>query len=50
MFVELKAAFRISSRAAETRIDQSAPTAAPPPSFWKITFGYYVRRVGFFGS
>lgn len=33
MFVELRAAFRISSQAVEIRIDQSAPpvTASPPP-------------------
>lgn len=48
MFVELKAAFRISIQAVEIRIDQNAPPSLlflhpppHPPAPRKITFGYF---------
>lgn len=44
MFVELRAAFRISSQVAEIRIDQSAPPSLllllPFPPSGTFTFGY----------
>lgn len=45
MFVELRAAFRISSQVAEIRIDQSAPPSLllllPFPPSRTFTFGYF---------